>query len=481
MKLISSSINHSIDKASFFLPEINYEEEHNENDMRVSCVSLSNSLNKIAQASTSRNKSADIIKRFLKKVIAAQSYSKMFSEGNRFKELNIGLDKPLTGKSSLHSLQHFNNLSSHYLAKIKENTQNLTSQEKDLLSKVVDAKIHFRHQSNSNLAAKNLNIMSFHKLQSEGVSTAKKTYMDDIECLANHDFVFFGVEFSGDKENLPLNTIHSTVDFGANAYIVDDQFPHGYLTLTDHFFNTVPNGNKQEHQNFVTQFTVLKNEIFRTIYEGENCNNVPVYNNKDMRLGLGLHLINFLRKSNDEEFKRFVFNENLDNKDLDKVINTVFQPEFHVPRMVSLTNFKEVKLREISLVEAVKASNIDALSARIKNKESACEAMMLAIENSKKDIVDFLFSKFTFTYEELLKIPFHYDLEYILSESSSNEKILLEFLKRGLIDPNKAFRKVNTGDTMLDNARKYKHQAIIDILTEYGAVSGKEMNKKKLK
>jgi len=66
----------------------------------------------------------------------------------------------------------------------------------------------------------------------------------------------------------------------------------------------------------------------------------------------------------------------------------------------------------------------------------------------------------------------------MLSELSLNEKIPLEFLKRGLIDPNKAFRKVNTGDTMLDNARKYQHQVIIDILTEYGVASGKEMNKK---
>lgn len=198
-----------------------------------------------------------------------------------------------------------------------------------------------------------------------------------------------------------------------------------------------------------------------------------------MKLGLGLHLIDFLRKSNDTEFKRFALNENLDGENLDKILNFVFQPEFHVPRMVSTNNFKEVKLREISVKDAVKASNIEALSVHIRNKDDACKVMGLAIVHAKKDIVDFLFSKFSFTEEDVKNISPSRDIEFLLSDSSADEKILKDFLDRGLVKPNKVFMRVNSGNTMLDNAIKYNKREMVDILLEYGAISGKEIKNQK--
>lgn len=195
-----------------------------------------------------------------------------------------------------------------------------------------------------------------------------------------------------------------------------------------------------------------------------------------MKLGLGLHLIDFLRNSNDTEFKRFALNENLDDKNLDKILNFVFQPEFHVPRMVSTDNFKEVKLREISMDEAVEASNFEALSIHMVNKDDACKVMGLAIEYAKKDVVDFLFSKFSFTENDVKKMSTQYmEIEYSLSNHSADEKILKYFLERGLVEPNKVFRECNCGDTMLDNAIKYNKKEMIAILLEYGAVSGKQI------
>lgn len=439
-------------------------------------TSVQKSSDTILKSSDLENRSADVIKAFFKKTIAAQSYNKMFSKGNNFKGLGLALTDSSARKSSLQSLQHLNNVSKNYLTKIKEKTQDLTSQERVLLSKVLDAKIHFRHQSNSNLvnASGILNIMSLNKLQSNEISSAKNTYSEDIQCLSNHDFVFFGVEFSDDKAQLPLNTLHSTVDFGANAYIVDEQFPHGYLTLTDHFDNTIPPAFLHEHQEFITQFPGVKREIYRIVHGDKGTKDIPIFNSKDMKLGLGLHLIDFLRNSNDSEFKSFAMNTNLDSKNLDKILNFVFQPEFHVPRMVSTDNFKEVKLREISAKDAVKASNFEALSVHMSNKDDACKVMGLAIQHAKKDVVDLLFSKYSFTVKDVIKISTRFsDIAYTLSDRSADEKILKEFLERGLVNPNHVFW---SGDTMLDNAIKYHKKEMIGILLEYGAVRGEEIN-----
>lgn len=478
MKLTRSLVNDQ--KINFASPPSDRESGSEINNIMKSVISMQNSSDVLNNSSDLKNRSADVIKSFLKKTIAAQSYNKMFSKGGDFKKLGIALTDSLSRKSSFSSLQHLNKVSKNYLTKIKEKTQNLTSQETVLLSKVIDAKIHFRHQSNSHLvnSAGTLNIISLDKLQSDGISTAKNTYIQDIKQLSNQDFVFFGVEFSGDKAQLPLNTRHSTVDFGANAYIVDEQFPHGYLTLTDQMDNTIPPAYQHEHQEFIDQFTEVRNEVYRDVHGDKGIRDIPIFNSKDMKLGLGLHLIDFLRNSNDTEFKKFALDKNLDDKNLDKILNFVFQPEFHVPRMVSTDNFKEVKLRDISVREAVRASNFEALSVHIRNKDEACKVMKLAIDYAKKDVVDLLFSKFSFTKKDAEKIsaPYFGDIGYALSNYRADEKILKEFLERGLVEPNKAFKHINAGNTMLDNAIKYNKKEMINLLLEYGAVVGKEIN-----
>lgn len=474
MKSTSSLEKIQKNNASYLLPDKETGRELSNSMEKL--ISVQNSQNTMVNSSDLKNRSADIIKVFLRETIAAQSYKKMFSKGEYFKELGIALTDTSERKSSLNALRHLNKVSKYYLKKIKEKTQDLVLSEKVLLSKLVDAKIHFRHQSNSNLvnAAGILNIMSLHKLQSNGISTAKNTYSEDIRCLSNQDFVFFGVEFSDDKDKLPLNTRHSTVDFGANAYIVDEQFPHGYLTLTDHFNNTIPPAFLHEHKEFIAQFSEVKNEIYRKVHGDKGVKDIPVFNYKDMKLGLGLHLINFIRNSNDTKFKSFALNKDLGGENLDKIINFVFQPEFHVPRMVSTDSFKEVKLREISAEDAVKASNFEALSEHTRNKDEACKIMRLAIEFAKKDVVDLLFSKFTFTGEDVnnMSTP-HKDIEYSLSDYFADEKILKVFLERGLVEPNNPFRKINAGDTMLDNAIKYNKKEMINLLLKYNAVRGK--------
>lgn len=133
-------------------------------------------------------KSSDCIKRFLRKAVAAQSYSKMLSKGEVFKRFGLPPRQP-GDKASFATLKYLDNISRDYLAWIKGETPNLTTQEQELLKKVVNATLHFRHQSNSNFATQT--IMSLDMLKSIGIVTGKNTYSMDEQKLGNQDFVFF--------------------------------------------------------------------------------------------------------------------------------------------------------------------------------------------------------------------------------------------------------------------------------------------------
>ncbi|SVG72297.1 OspC3 [Shigella sonnei] len=108
-----------------------------------------------------------------------------------------------------------------------------------------------------------------------------------------------------------------------------------------------------------------------------------------MRLGIGLHLIDFIRKSKDQGFREFCYNKNIDPVSLDRIINFVFQLEYHIPRMLSTDNFKKIKLRDISLEDAIKASNYEEINMEKMNNNRYCNL---------------------------------YDVEYLLSKDGANYK-----------------------------------------------------------
>ncbi len=117
---------------------------------------------------------------------------------------------------------------------------------------------------------------------------------------------FFGVEISRRQEKIPLNTMHHCVDFGANAYIIDYEYPYGYMTLTDHFDNVIPHYFYHEHELYFSgDFKEVLNEVRRYVHGSNGKDDVPIFTTKDMRLGLGLYLIEFIRQSKDEQFKTF--------------------------------------------------------------------------------------------------------------------------------------------------------------------------------
>ncbi|RBL82370.1 OspC family protein [Streptomyces cavourensis] len=278
------------------------------------------------------------------------------------------------------------------------------------------------------------------------------------------------MEFSGDESQLPLNTKHCATDYGVNAYLTNDYFPYAYMTLTDHFVNRVPPLAKQEHKDFFSRFPTVGEEVNRRVHGPKGNFDVPIYAAKDMKLALGLHLIEFLRDSRDTELKEFCLNKDLDDRQLDKVLNFVFQPEFHVPRLVSTNNFKKVKLRDMTMKEAIIVGDFGELSTHLKSKEDAIKAMDHAVRNSKKEAVEHILSMFEFTKDDARKISDKDEVEYLLSDYDADHRILEIFLERGLVDPNYVFQNKDEGSTMLDNARLRSNLAAVKILLKYGAL-----------
>ncbi len=170
----------------------------------------------------------------------------MFSQGTSFKSLNLSIEAPSGARSSFRSLEHLDKVSRHYISEIIQKAHPLSSDERHLLSIIINSNFNFRHQSNSNLSNNILNIKSFDKIQSKNIQTHKNTYSEDIKPR----FCFFGVEVS-----------------------------------------------------------------------------------------------------------------------LDRIINFVFQLEYHIPRMLSTDNFKKIKLRDISLEDAIKASNYEEINNKVTDKK----------------------------------------------------------------------------------------------------------------
>nr|WP_318382767.1 T3SS effector OspC family protein [uncultured Enterobacter sp.] len=413
-------------------------------------------------------RAADTIKGFLRHAIAAQSYGSMFANGAYFK--STGNDFPrYEGKSSQASLDHLDKVSAQYLTAIKAKTPNLTPAEKTLLGKVIDAPWHYRHQSDAFLGRDTLNISSNARLEARGIKSSSHTLSADRECVSNHDFVFFGVEFAGDIAQPPVNTLHSGNDYGAGVYLVGDNFPLGYLTLTDHYDNIVPYNHMSEHEEFSARFECAHEEVIRRVHGDKGRNDAPLFNTKDMKLALGLHLIHFLRQSEDAEFKAFALNDKLNGTALDRVLNFVFQPEFHVPRMVSTTDFKSHFHRPMQLEDAVRASNYHVIDIASAPEARRYRLMGYAITNGKLDVVNHLLSRFTFDSCDLYYMASDDDnIAKRLTDERADIAVLRLLLAKELADPNWIVDH-RRGETMLDHARSSQRPDIVALLLEYGA------------
>lgn len=438
-----------------------------------------------------KNHAADTIKKFFRKVIAAQSLGHMLANGQDFKDLGIHYNPAENEtKFRLRVLDHFNKVSQDHLNKIIKKINKLSINERALVTKIINIEWHFRHQSNADLRDATLNISSNKRMAEHDIKSHTNTDFKDRIFLSNNDFVFFGVEFSNLKAILPLNRKHSGFDHGANAFILHEKnslIKQGYLTLTDHLINQVPDASKHEHQDLVDRFPIASKEISRSVLGERGESDVPMFGVKHMKLAMALHLIDYLRSSQDAKFKSFVLDENLTSKNLDRVLNFAFQAEFHIPRIVSTVDFKKVSLRTMELKEAVKALNIHELDKITKNKYFVCEAIYFAITFQNKvattrldAIIFHLLKKWEITSADFKKNSKFSNLEFHLSHRPADFdiSILKLFLIRGIVNPNTIFPELRKGDTMLDNAIKRGHKEMISLLKANGAKTGEEIRAK---
>lgn len=425
--------------------------------------------------------SADKIKAFLRKVIAAQSYGKMLTNGSHFKALGQQC-LPFVRKAPFSVLSHFDAISKHYLQAISKKTRNLTEQESSVIQRIVNTNVILRHQTNANLVNDGkLTIFSNARLEKENFKPIEHTCILDRHCLSNHDFVFFAMEFSNDKCHAPLNVRHNSIDYGGNAYLVDDVFTHGYMTLTDHQDNEMVNFGVFEHGDFTKKFPGAIKKIDRFVHGDKGRIDVPMFNYNDMKLALGLHLINFIRHSGDNGFQHYVLSNNFSDKELHQLIHFVFQPEFHVPRIVSTTRYRYFKLREIHFREAVDAGNLERIHEIIQSKDQAYAAINLAVALRRNEVIRELFKAWRFTDSEVSAIKnffMEYEVHYHLSLYQNDFDIIQFFLEKGLIDVNRPFNVFANDRTMLDNAIKMNNTVMIKLLTSHGGMTMKALKEK---
>lgn len=335
---------------------------------------------------------ANIIKDILRERIASKCYLTMFSEGAHFKKDKYKLSLN-TGKEALACLDKISRKNIHEIIK---QTQPLSKKERFLLAKVIDTDIVLRHQTNSNLSNKGtLNIYSNKKLQSIDTPPTTRALDEEITDLSNHDFVFFGIEFSDKDTTHPINTKYKGWDFGANAYIVKDEFKNGYLTLDHHYGGYVSSSFEHEHKEFTSQFKIAEEEISGIHASNNKNNDIAMYSTKSMKLAIGLNLIKFIQNTSDMKLKEFALSGHLSTLDIDRLINFIFQPEYHLPRMISTKKFQEVHLAGIPLKDAIMAANLKRIDELVKNKNDAYYAikLVLSLHKERESMTDFIAKK----------------------------------------------------------------------------------------
>ncbi|RBB92135.1 hypothetical protein C3E97_034090, partial [Pseudomonas sp. MWU12-2115] len=138
-------------------------------------------------------------------------------------------------------------------------------------------------------------------------------------------------------------------------------------------------------------------ETGRWIHEGKYRQNAPIFNYRDMKAAVALHLIEFLRDSKDAAFKAYVFDQTMQSgQALDRVLNSVFQDEFHIPRLMATTDYAKHPLRPMLLKEAVDSVNLPALSGLVSSKGDAVTAMWHTIDKGKDAVAAHLLGNWRF-------------------------------------------------------------------------------------
>lgn len=350
-----------------------------------------------------RDAAARKVTQFLRKNMAASVYHDMLTRGEAFSGIGHphegGLNKP-------DSLLAIKNLSKQNLDNILDDVLPLNRAEKNFLISVTNSPWHFRHQTNGPVIKDNgtLNILSNKQLRHQDIKTAEGTEPEDRSILANDDFIFFGVEFTNRSKKRKLDSVtHGNCFYGSDAFILpenDSRVRFGYLTLTDHLcFNLKANSHFDfESSNWPLKHKEMidgiKDEIeSQDLTELETDASI-MFAPKDMKLGVALHAIKFLRESESDEFRSWVFNKAKENsKNLHRTLNLIFQPEFHLPRIWSDHKYLHIPLGRASADSLLESRNFKKLDQRPLGIDECAKNLLRAIKHSDDDIVKYLLNR----------------------------------------------------------------------------------------
>lgn len=368
------------------------------------------------------NAAAGCITRCMRRNVASRAYQRMFTKGFDFR---CGLSEKEGALANGMTL--LSAWSSANLREVSERVGPLTTPEALWFDKVLKTEWRFKHQTIVRPVREGaLTLYSNAKLSAMDVAMRSGTLDTDRFFLANDDFVFLTLE-CGPPEDGVFNAKHHAYDFGPYAYIVNETNPcvaHGYLTLTDHLETRV-DVQEFEHAAFARRFARAGAAASRRINGGAH-GKPPLFELKDMKRGLALHMIEFLRSCTDVAFRVFVMRCEPGSEEMDRAIHLIFQPEFHVPRLLSTYDYTQQTLRAMSLGEAVDAVDTDRMLALIRAPEDAIEAMAFALGNRVSASVVFLLKHCRYDSTDRKEIATHF-----LEKSVATLCATLEGLPRG--------------------------------------------------
>ncbi|WP_039058647.1 T3SS effector OspC family protein [Enterobacter sp. Bisph1] len=294
------------------------------------------------------------LEKFLRKALVSQVYGAMFANGQYFRHLGIHL--PTANGYSFGAFEHLRKISHVNFQNIREKVGELDDNEYDLLYNISRAHLSFQHRSRTKLSTSTgndklnvykehpgiLSILSNKELIHRNILKKTNTYKEDVKYLHNHDFVFFSCQF--DSSGSPPSRYHNGVYFGDFSYCIREDHrmvKYGYMTLTDHHENEVLPTIEVYTLMLFTSFPELKNEVqWRVVCQNNNKKDAPMFDYYLMKPALALYLIDFLRNTRSRDFKAYVYNGDFNSKKLHQVINTVFSPEYHIPRSIYTREYK---------------------------------------------------------------------------------------------------------------------------------------------
>jgi hypothetical protein len=363
-----------------------------------------------------KNLAARKIQLFFKKFLAAKAYKHMFDNGEYFKQYKEISSSP---KSLVDYLTIAQKLSDKAIKEIKNHLGELTDQEQAFLQRIINLpNFTLRHQTAYNLDHLNskeestLTIKSNRCLNESGAICRGLTKQQDITALSNNDFVFFSVSF--DDADLAIKPEYSEIgdntDYGYKAYLTHHKNGTlGYFTLTDHFHNGILPSDIRCI--FCKTYPRLQKHIYEKIHGSLGNKDIPMFTEKDMRLGLAYHSIYIIRKTACRRLKNFIY-QNCSLPELNEFLTVIFTPEFHIPRILSTTDFKSHKLRSKTTEEFYK---------------------LLIFYKNTDMIRENYFSKYS-TKEELINITTDQDISFIFNAAFEINTLIEEAIKDANVD-----------------------------------------------